>query len=801
MSARKAFGSLLPLLVAISLLAAGPASAQTILPPSLSVDTAFAPTTGVARDNATTTTRDDAYDVAVDGDRIYTVGESGGDVAIYARRTNGTFDSGFSEDGRLVLPVASGTRRDIGVAIVVLPDHRLRVLASTNFDTTSTTNTDVAIVGLLADGMPDLAFGAADGTEDGRVIFPVTAAGPDTPTRMTADSTGRLAVSGYVTVANRDDSFIALRAADGSPVTGFGTNGIKVLDRGLSNAVTKSDRAVDVAFRPGGGLLALMQVATNADGLTSLVAVLHGFTETGADDTGFSGDGDLVLEVGEPNTIPGALRVHAGQLWVTGSTRVGADTDAFLARVEADGSGLQFRRFDMRGGRIAENQAVISRAFDLTVVPGVPNTMVVVGSVELDGRPFWAAAAFNGIEGPLAGAGFGDEVIPTTENADPPMGAAAGSGWVAASATLRTTSGAIETAFGTVRLLIDAEKRCDLAVEVPAPLELVFEGSAPGTLNVKVTNAGTKACAGLITVPAPYGLRLGARTGSLPTGLLLPGASYVTGPAAVTYAGPRQRDDILRVQVSSAADANAENDVSLLRVVFSYCDLQLGRAGSSALAPSEGTRTFEFTLRNEGTVPCRRSRIRTGSGVRPRRSTEPVTLEGGRSASEEIAAAPAGRRRVGSRARMAFRALADADVENGNDSVVLSPLIVGVGDTNARRPGPRARRLSGSARGGRGPVKRARLRVIRVHVAVRRLGRGCRWLASSEGSLRKGSGRRCNRPVWLRAEGTRRWSFALRSALPRGRYVLYSRATISAGGFREASFSARDRNRIVFRSR
>jgi hypothetical protein len=88
--------------------------------------------------------------------------------------------------------------------------------------------------------------------------------------------------------------------------------------------------------------------------------------------------------------------------------------------------------------------------------------------------------------------------------------------------------------------------------------------------------------------------------------------------------------------------------------------------------------------------------------------------------------------------------------------------------------------------------------VTQVHVAVRRLGGGCRWLASRKGRFGKG---RCNRPVWLRAAGTRRWSFALPGGLPRGRYVLYSRATIAAGGFREASFSARDRNRIVFQAR
>lgn len=782
----------------VSLVAPPSAGAQSIPPPSLSIDTAFAPSSGVARDNSPTATRDDAYDVALDGNRIYTLGESGGDVAIYARRTDGTFDSGFSEDGRLVLPISSGTRRDIGVAIVVLPDHRLRVLASTNVDTSSTTNTDVAIIGLNADGTPDLGFGAADGSADGRVVFLTSS--PEVPTRMAIDPAGRLAVSGYVTVSNRDDTFVLLLAADGSPVTGFGTNGRKVIDRGLSGGVTKSDRAVDVAFRPGGGLVALLQVATHSDGVSALAAVLHAFTETGADDTGFSDDGDLVLAVGEPNTVPGALRVHAGRLWVAGSTRVGADTDAFLARVDADGSGLESRRFDMRAGRIAQDQAVVSRAFDLDVVPGTPSTLVVVGSVELD-KPYWTAAAFNRIEGPLASAGYGDFLVLTAENAEPPMGVAAGAGWVAASATLRTTSGTIESAFGTVRLLVDAEKRCDLAIAVPEPLEVVFRDDRDAHLTARVTNEGTKACAGVISVPAPYGLRLGNLSAPLPTGTLLPGASYTTDAATVTYAGARRRDDVLPVQVKSSADANSENDTTLVGVVFSYCDLRLDPVGPAGLAPDQGTRTFEFSLRNEGTAPCRGSRLGVGTGVSRRRSTDPFTLEGGRSATEEISAAPTGPRRVGRRVRMQFRASADADVETANDNAVLSPLIVGVGDTDARRPGSRARRVSGRARRGRGPIARRRLRVTRVHVAVRRLGGRCRWLASKRGRLRKGSGRRCNRPVWLRAEGIRRWSLALDSPLPRGSYLLYSRATIAAGGFREASFSARDRNRIRFRIR
>jgi hypothetical protein len=142
-------------------------------------------------------------------------------------------------------------------------------------------------------------------------------------------------------------------------------------------------------------------------------------------------------------------------------------------------------------------------------------------------------------------------------------------------------------------------------------------------------------------------------------------------------------------------------------------------------------------------------------------------------------------------------------VNAGNDTASLTPLVVGVGDTNARAPGRQVTGFEGRARQGRGPVKPRRLRVTRVDIAVGRLGGGCRWLASHAARFRNAGaarGRPCKPAVWLRARGTRRWRYSLNRGLPPGRYVLYTRATIAAG-LREASFSARDRNRITFTAR
>ncbi len=66
--------------------------------------------------------------------------------------------------------------------------------------------------------------------------------------------------------------------------------------------------------------------------------------------------------------------------------------------------------------------------------------------------------------------------------------------------------------------------------------------------------------------------------------------------------------------------------------------------------------------------------------------------------------------------------------------------------------------------------------------------------------MRPAAGGRCARHVWSPARGTRTWRLSLRRPLPRGRYLVYSRA-VTGAGFREASFSARDRNLVTFEVR
>jgi hypothetical protein len=754
------------------------AAAQSAPAPTLSTDTFFAPPTGIADGDFSPTNiiPDIPSAVAVHGDRIYVVGRTGSsinaDIAIIARRTNGTLDTGFSTDGMLAIPVAAGSEEDDGRGIVVLEDGRVRILGTMR----SSTNKDVVVLGLEPDGDPDPGFGTAD-TRGNRTVV-LANAGEDTAARITRGPGGRMAIVGTRRVAASDDTFVALLNADGSPVGGFGTGGVEVINLGGGTA---NDRGVDVAFRPDGGLVVLAALEAPARAVVAALDV-HGDPVTA-----FGTNGQLVVDTGGTATAPGGLLGYGGALYASGSTTVGTDTDAFVSRIAADGKSQKVRRFDVRGRFVAPAQAAATHAADLADLAGPPATLVAAGTVQYTteggfGVTDWAAAAFSGFESDIAAARYGDLVIPAPGDGGLFSVAPGGPGWLAV--TGRHVFSA-DDGFGTARLLLDADKACDLAVSVAEPSEIVFRALAPTRLPVRVTNVGTRPCAGVVTAPAPYAM---APVG---TGQLAPGATFTTA-APIAYGGPRRADDVLLVTLDAAGDANASNDQAVAHVVFSFCDLQLEPAGRARRVPSEGRWGFPITLRNLGTIPC---------GVRVASKPRYELASGASVADRAPAAAPPGAG-PGARATVVLRAAAAGDVDRANDAATIRARVVGVGDSDVRRHG--ARGFAGTARGGSGTRKRKPLRPVRVHVAVvRTSAKGCAWLRSARGGFKAGSPggpAGCTGRRWVRADGAERWKLRLGKRLPPGRYVVFSRVTIAAG-FAEARFSETDGNRTAFRLR
>ena len=101
---------------------------------------------------------------------------------------------------------------------------------------------------------------------------------------------------------------------------------------------------------------------------------------------------------------------------------------------------------------------------------------------------------------------------------------------------------------------------------------------------------------------------------------------------------------------------------------------------------------------------------------------------------------------------------------------------------------------------GRLPVERVDVALVRMTGKARAAGAAsrCWYLRSGAPAFAVGKprGGMCKGLIWRRAGGTTSWSYKLRKALPKGRYVLYSVAT--GGGLRETQGKAGVRNRIAF---
>ena len=106
------------------------------------------------------------------------------------------------------------------------------------------------------------------------------------------------------------------------------------------------------------------------------------------------------------------------------------------------------------------------------------------------------------------------------------------------------------------------------------------------------------------------------------------------------------------------------------------------------------------------------------------------------------------------------------------------------------------RRFSGKATGN---VARVEIALVRVQRGATAKTSQCRRLLAS-GRLAKPTRRACVVHRFLAAKGTTRWTFRLKRRLPKGSYVVYSRA-VGVDGAKETRFSAAVGNRIRFRLR
>jgi hypothetical protein len=743
-----------------ALLAAGvfasPAAAQ-IPPPSIVTDTHFA-FQGVNEYDAGVSTSDSGARAAYDAglDRSYAVGSSDGKAVIVARRGDGSLDSGFDGDGALALnDLVSGSD------VVVLANHRLRVLGSVDADPGAPVDLDPVVVGLMPDGSLDGDFGT-----DGVETFPVTT-GDEVASALAVDpATGRLAVAGQT---GGQDPFLAVRKSDGSE-----DQPVAVLPGGTSTS------AGDVAWNAGSPVVAVNGTTTT---------VLHEF-KTGGFQTAV--------------TVPGAdavqasgLLAYGGALWVAGRAVLpGGGSDAFLARVNGNGGALETRRFDFRGSLFPAPQPVDSAAGDLAIAPGDPDTLVIGGSADAGGGDKWAFAAFNGLGGALSALQTVDLVIPIS-GTGAPSGVAAGPGGTATAAGTVTDANG-DASIGMARVLIDAEKRCDLSLTIVSPVELTLRGLTPGSVTVRIANSGSRPCAGTVKSPAPWSVV----SGDVNTGRMLPGDA-ISRTFSLAHAQPFPADATLSLSLDAPAEAALGDNVSSVRAEFAFCDLQLSVLNAPVVLGTEGARGFSFSLRNVGTAPCKASQVLAGGQGRLLAVPSPFAVAAGHSVEDAFDVGVLKGTKSGRSAALGFRAIDADDVNLANNALGANAMVVRPGDTTARKP-VNGRLFTGRAKAGSAAgVSKRTLRVRRVQISVQKTGKRCEFLSSRTGDLRRvdeGPRGKCDALVWVTVKGTSKWRLRLKERLPKGAYTLRSRAVL-ANGVPEGRFTKGDKNLVRFRVR
>ena len=414
----------------------------------------------------------------------------------------------------------------------------------------------------------------------------------------------------------------------------------------------------------------------------------------------------------------------------------------------------------------------------------------------------WAAGAFNDLGGPLAAMPAGKLLLaPRPELHHRHRHRVARRGRVGDRRRRGTCSSASgDPSFGSARMLVDAEKRCDLSVAIASPLEVVFAGLGDAGIQVRVANHGSRTCGGTLGTAAPYSL-----SGPLTVGPLAPGASQLLD-LRVAHAGTKAPTGLLPVGLAAPADGADGDNLATVPTRFSYCDAALRRIGpvgrdrrrDDAAVRVRGAQRRHGDLhgrahRRAGRLaPRRRGRaVLDPPGAERDRRHARRDLEGAEGRTAQGARLRHRRRRRRQPGQRPRRRLAEGDPERAC----------------AKASAPRAKgtRYSGKAFAGSGrKVAKGLLKVRRVDVAIQKLGgKGCHWVSSLAGgtkAVKAGRKRACDAPIWMPATGTSTWSLTLQRKLAKGRYRLLTRA-VGSDELAEDTFSKKGRNRVDFRIR
>ncbi|BAY77072.1 hypothetical protein NIES25_35300 [Nostoc linckia NIES-25] len=172
------------------------------------------------------------------------------DFALARYHSNGSLDTSFGNNGRVLTPI--GTSLDTANSIAIQADGKIVVAGYAWSVWNGSNQEDFAIARYNSDGSLDTSFG-----NGGKIIAPLSISNNDRATSLTIQSNGKIVVAGYIQNGNNRDTVLLTYNPDGTLDSSFGTGGqvitpIKSNYEGGSVVATQSDGNIVVVGNNNG---------------------------------------------------------------------------------------------------------------------------------------------------------------------------------------------------------------------------------------------------------------------------------------------------------------------------------------------------------------------------------------------------------------------------------------------------------------------------------------------------------------------------------------------------------------------
>ena len=340
--------------------------------PNGSLDVPFGINGGVQTDIGSDT--NPAFSVAVqtDGKIVtagYVLGEFTYDFALTRHNPNGTLDTAFGNDGKVVTDF--GASDDIASAVAIQSDGKILVAGYT-FD-----GFDLNFA--LARYNPD---GNLDPTFDSDGLVSTIGLSEDKATSIVIQADGKIVLAGYSKVGAYNDFTIVRYNENGSLDPTFDGDGKTTTAVGSFDDIVNS-----VAVQPDGKIVA----AGYSDGSANTFTVVR-YNENGSLDATFDGDGKLTTSFGSLYDEAQSVAVQTdGKIIVAGKTYI-ANYDFAVVRYNSNGS--LDNSFDNDGKVITQIGASSSDlAYSIAIQPN--GKILVAGSSSNSSNVDFAVVRYN----------------------------------------------------------------------------------------------------------------------------------------------------------------------------------------------------------------------------------------------------------------------------------------------------------------------------------------------------------------------------------------------------------------------